>query len=142
MNPFELINHTADIGIRARGATLIELFENSAKGMFHIIGGNAKIETSASLEKNIEIKRTIDAFEELLVAWLSELLYIFNKEKVYFNNFEIKSMNNYGIIAIAKGVKIDSRQAGVCKEIKAVTFHNLKIEEAVSGFSCDIIFDV
>ena len=37
MKPFEFIDHTADVGIKAWGATLTELFENSAKGMFSVI---------------------------------------------------------------------------------------------------------
>ena len=142
MIPYELIDHTADIGLKVNGTTLFDLFENAALGMFHIIGGKVKSQDSAVLEKSIEVKKTVDAFEELLVSWLSELLYIFNKEKIYFTNFEIASLNNNGIIGEAKGFKIDSRQASLYTEIKAVTFHGLKIEEDVEGFHCNIIFDV
>ena len=79
MIPYELIDHTADIGLKVNGTTLFDLFENAALGMFHIIGGKVKSQDSAVLEKSIEVKKTVDAFEELLVSWLSELLYIFNK---------------------------------------------------------------
>ncbi len=77
-----------------------------------------------------------------MVNWLSELLYIFNREKIYFEHFKILSLNNNSIEAEASGVNIDLYQSSLYREVKAVTFHNLKIEEDVNGFSCVIIFDV
>ena len=142
MKHFELIEHTADTGIKAYGETLTELFENAAKGMFHILAcGNAASEGAEAL-KNIELENNTDKLEELLVSWLSELLYIFNKEKICFNDFNVLSLNSEGMAAQAKGVHIDLYQSDRYTEIKAVTFHNLKIEEQIEGFSCTIIFDV
>lgn len=142
MQPFELIEHTADTGIKAYGETLTELFENSAKGMFHIIACRNAASEGAEVLKNIELKNSTDRLEELLVSWLSELLYIFNKEKICFSNFSVLSLNSEGMTACAKGVPIDLYQSNLYTEIKAVTFHNLKIEEQIEGFSCTIIFDV
>ena len=142
MKPFELIDHTADIGIKARGTTLTELFENAAKGMFCVIAGEGYEAQGSKVEKKIEINKNRDSYEEVLVGWLSELLYIFNREKIYFNNFRILSLNDSGIEAEASGVNIDLYQSNLYTEIKAVTFHNLKIEEDVDGFNCTIIFDV
>lgn len=143
MKPFELIDHTADIGIKARGSTLTELFENAAKGMFAVIAGEGYVAQQGSkAERNIEINRNKDNLENILVSWLSELLYIFNREKIYFDTFKILSLNSNGIKAAACGVDIDLYQSNLYREIKAVTFHNLKIEEEVDGFSCTIIFDV
>ena len=78
----------------------------------------------------------------MLVSWLSELLYIFNREKLCFNSFKIAGLNNNSLKAVAGGVSIDLYQNDLYTEIKAVTFHNLKIEEDVEGFNCTIIFDV
>jgi len=142
MRPYEVINHTADIGLKVSAQTLFELFENAARGMFHIIGKKVTQENPVTLKRRIEIKKTVDALEELLVAWLSELLYIFNKEKIYLNSFRVLSLNNHGIIGEAKGINLDSSQASLYTEIKAVTFHGLKIEEDIEGFHCSIIFDV
>ena len=142
MKPFELIEHTADVGIKAWGYTLTELFENAARGMFIVITGEEYKPQGSEIEKKIEINENRDDLEGVLVSWLSELLYIFNREKIYFNNFKILSLNNNGIKAEASGINIDLYQNGLYKEIKAVTFHNLKIEEDVDGFSCTIIFDV
>jgi len=142
MKPFELIDHTADVGIKAWGNTLTELFENAARGMFAVIAREAYKPQGSKIEKNIEIYKNTDSFEEILVNWLSELLYVFNREKIYFSDFKILSLNNNGIEAQANGVNLDLYQSNLYTEIKAVTFHNLKIEEDVNGFNCTIIFDV
>ena len=142
MKPFELIEHTADIGIKAHGATLTELFENSAKGMFSVMVGEGYKAQGSRAKKNIKLEANTDNLEEMLVNWLSELLHIFNREKIYFSDFKISGLNNNRMEAEASGVDIDLYQSDLYKEIKAVTFHNLKIEEDVDGFSCTIIFDV
>ncbi len=142
MKLFEFIDHTADAGIKAWGATLTELFENAAIGMFAVIAGEEYKAQGSKIEKKIEISKNTDNLEEILVSWLSELLYIFNREKIYFNNFKIAGLNNSGIKAEASGVNIDPYQSSLYTEIKAVTFHNLKIEETADGFNCAIIFDI
>ena len=142
MKPFELIEHTADVGIKAHGSTLTELFENSARGMFSVITCAGANPQGSQVEKNIEVNKDTGELEDMLVSWLSELLYIFNREKICFNSFKILSLNNNSLKAAAAGINIDLYQNDLYKEIKAVTFHNLKIEEDVEGFSCTIIFDV
>lgn len=140
MKPYEIIEHTADVGLKANGATLKELFENAAKGMFEIIAG--KVRTGTEVKKKIEIKREVEGLEELLVDWLSELLYIFDKETILFNDFRISELDDKKLTSESSGKKIDPASATFQTEIKAVTFHDLKIEKAVDGFSCTIIFDV
>jgi len=142
MKSFEIINHTSDTGVKAWGVTMTELFENAARGMFAVIAKDGRNIQGSKIEKKIELHKNVDSFEEILVNWLSELLYVFNREKIYFNDFKVKSLNNDGIEAQASGVNLDLYQSDLYTEIKAVTFHNLKIEESVDGFSCTIIFDV
>jgi len=83
MKPFELIEHTADVGIKAWGSTLTELFENAAKGLFFVITGEGYKPQGSEIEKKIEINEDKDSLEGVLVSWLSELLYIFNREKIF-----------------------------------------------------------
>ena len=140
MKPYEIIEHTADVGIKANGASIEEVFENAARGMFDIIGGKLQLETGT--EKKIEIRKKAETPEELLVGWLSELLYIFNKEEILFDDFKILELDNNSIISESSGKKIDLACTPLQTEIKAVTFHELKIERDKEGFSCKIIFDV
>ena len=142
--PYEIIEHTADVGLKANGATLKELFENAAKGMFDIIGGDTSVKNERlKVKRNIEIKKQINSFEELLVEWLSELLYIFNKKSILFNDFRISKLDSKNLVSESSGKRIDLASNTLQTEIKAVTFHDLKIEKDNSGFfSCRIIFDV
>ena len=143
MKPYEIIEHTADVGLKANGATLKELFENAARGMFEIISGTKVNKGKAGQRyKKIEIKRRVEDLEELLVNWLSELLYIFNKEEILLNSFKILELNNKVLIGNSSGKRIDLANASLQTEIKAVTFHDLKIKKDKNGFSCKIIFDV
>ena len=145
MQPYEIIEHTADVGLRVNGVTLQELFENAALGMFEIIAGK-KTQVSIKEHKQIQIKKQVEDFEELLVDWLSELLNIFNRENIIFGNFKISELNNNGIVGQAFGEKINPQQSTFQTEIKAVTFHHLKIQTHSYGFAqvftCIIIFDV
>ena len=144
MKPYEIIEHTADVGLRVSGLSLMRLFENAAKGMFDIIGGDIKKTTSprSILKRKIQIKKEFDSFEELLVAWLSECLYIFNKEGIFFRDFNVLRLDRENLAGEAYGEKINTSKFPLQTEIKAVTFHDLNIEEDKKGFSCSIIFDV
>jgi len=138
--PYEIIEHTADVGIKANGTTLEELFENAAKGMFDVISGSKKY--AQKIQRKIEIEKDAQSFEELLVHWLSELLYIFNKDHIIFSNFKVQELEKSRLIAESSGEKIDPENTDLQTEIKAVTFHDLKIEKDRAGFTCKIIFDV
>ncbi len=143
MKPYEIIEHTADVGLKVSAKTLKELFENAAKGMFGIITGEDRVKSlQFKVKRDIRIKKEVEGLEELLVDWLTELLYIFNKEEILFDNFRVVELDSSGITGELQGNRIDLSQETLQTEIKAVTFHNLKIEEDKSGFSCKIIFDV
>jgi len=72
MKKYELIEHTADVGVKAYGKTLSEAFENAAKAMFDIITDTSEVESTG--QYNIELKAS--DLEQLLVDFLSELLYL------------------------------------------------------------------
>jgi len=82
MPKYTLIDHTADIGIDVVGATLRELFTNAAFALFDIITDLSKVECTA--EYNIKISG-IDR-EQLLVNWLTELLYLHDVKNLLFKN--------------------------------------------------------
>jgi SHS2 domain-containing protein len=141
MKEFEILEHTADIGMAAYGKTKREVFINAARGMFEIIAGETK-----NLKGNFydKIKLEADDLEGLLFAWLNELLYISETKLVIFNKFEIKDLSNNKIVAEVKGIKINQLGYKIKKEIKATTYHLLEIkEDEESGlWRAQIIFDI
>jgi SHS2 domain-containing protein len=141
MKEFEILEHTADIGIAAYGKNKREVFINAAKGMFEIIAGENK-----TLKENFcdKIKLEADNLEGLLFAWLNELLYISETKLVILNKFEIKDLSNNKIGAEVKGMKISRLSCKIKKEIKAVTYHRLEIkkDEKSGLWRAQVIFDI
>ncbi|MCM8818529.1 MAG: archease [Candidatus Omnitrophica bacterium] len=132
----KIINHTADIGIEVYGETIKEIFLNSAKGLYEMMG----IENNGS-ENFLEINLQGNQIEELLVKFLNELIYLVETKKLGGEPENIiieKKENEYLLKALLRVKNIKKRY----KEIKAATYHNLKIEKAKKGFKTTIIFDL
>jgi len=142
MKEFEILEHTADIGIMAYGKTKREVFINSAKGMFEIIAGNNNDIANNNFSCKVILKA--EDLENLLVAWLNELLYISETKLVILNKFKIKELSNFQIKAEVEGIKINPPSVKIEKEIKAVTYHCLEIkkDEERGFWSTRVIFDI
>lgn len=139
MVEYELIDHTADIGIRVAGKDLPQLFVRAAESMFDVIAEKMNV-TTAMKKKIIKISLQAGNREELLLRWLSELLSLADCKEVYFNAFEIESLTDTTLEAKASGFL---RKYFIGKrEIKAVTYHELKIEEQGGAYTAEVIFDV
>lgn len=141
MKEFEILEHTADIGIAAYGKNKREVFINAAKGMFEIISGGTK-----NLKENIydKIELEADNPEDLLFVWLNELLYIGETRLVILNKFHIKELSDFQIKAEVEGMKINPPSIKIEKEIKAVTYHYLEIkkDEGSGLWRAQVIFDI
>lgn len=135
---YEQIPHTADIAVRVYGKTIDELFSNAAYGMFDIIADLEGLKSSISLDINLEASTV----EELLVSWLDELLFNFYTKGIIFFDFDVKISSRNKLSARTHGRHIGENRNRLKTEIKAVTFHDLKIKEDRDGFSVDIVFDV
>lgn len=122
---YDLIDHTADIGVKAYGKTLSECFENAAKGMFDIITDNSEIGSVGQYDINLEA----DSLEQLLVDWLSELLFLNSANNLVFGFFktDIDEKNNK-LSGRVFGEKFDLSKHKIGAEIKAVTYHMLEIK--------------
>ena len=138
MPRYEVIPHTADIGIKVYGKNLQELFKNAAYGMFDIIADLDGL--TVSVTKSIDIKAPDK--EELLIAWLGELLYNFYTKQIIFFDFDIGELDETHLKAAASGRHVGENRNRLKTEIKAVTYHELKIEEKQGVFTAVVIFDV
>jgi SHS2 domain-containing protein len=135
---FEFINHTADIGIIAHGTDLKQVFANAARGLFSII---TNLDAIAEKEQhNIEI--TAPDREALLVNWLNELIYLFEAKEMLFNRFDITSLTETKLGATGYGEKIDLTKHELKTQVKAATYHMLKIEPDKDGWKARVIFDI
>ncbi len=135
---YEILEHTADVCIRVYGKSLDELFENSARAMMDLITDREKIKPS----QEIEIEVDGETIEELLVHWLQEILYLHEVSKIVFKDFRLSLIGKTHAKGNALGEKIDMDRHELLFDIKAVTYHNLKIEPVNDRLKVDIVFDV
>lgn len=132
---FEEIDHTADVGIRAYGKTVSELFESAAEGMFSLIADPARVKAVGE----VEVRLAADDVPGLLVAWLSELLFLHETQHLLFSRFEVR-VRGTTLQAKAWGEAIDRRRHELKLAVKAVTYHRLSVD-ARKGVA-EVIFDV
>jgi len=137
MPEFEIIDHTADVGIIARGDSVGDVFINAAHGMFSLI---ADLDKVAEVDIQEIVVEAPDQ-EELLVTWLNELLYLFDAENLIFSRFEITHLGKDKLEAIAYGEKVDPARHNLKTHVKAATYHMLKLRKE-DGFRAQIILDV
>ena len=136
---YSLLDHTADIGIKVRGKTYPELFVNAASGMFEVMGYFAK-EIKRGSQRELTISLKANNMDELLHDWLSELLSLSDARGLIFNKFEIKKIDERAMTAAVSGAA--RNQFTFERDIKAVTYHNLKIQQRGGQYYVEIIFDV
>ena len=140
---FKVIEHTADVGLNVYGKDKEELFINAARGMFYLITGSAITVVPNEFEKYYNIESTGTDVEDLLVNWLEDLLFIHNTEFIIFTDFLISNMTAGMIQAKAGAIKLKDSPYQVVTEIKAVTYHNLRVSQKISGiWEGTVVFDI
>jgi len=132
---YEEIEHTADVGIRAYGRSLNELFANAAEGIFSLIADLSSVKAVGE----VEVRLTAEDIPTLLLKWLSELLYIHETQNLLFCKFDV-DVKGTSLQGRAWGEAIDKKRHELKLVIKAVTRHRLAVD-AKKGFA-EVIFDI
>ncbi len=137
--PYKIIEHTADIGIIAYGKRIEEIFENAAYGMFDIITDLDKVYPIGKYKVKVESP----TLEDLLVDYLSELLYVYSVEFFIMADFNViihKGDEGYVLTGVALGEPLNKEKHKINLEIKAVTYHELEIN-LKEGYA-KVLFDI
>ncbi len=134
---FEIVNHTADVGIIAYGADIKQAFANAARALFSLI--TELDEVAEVLHRDIELIAPDE--ESLLVEWLNELIYLFDAENIIFKRFDIIKLNNTQLKARSYGEKVDSLKHKLKTGVKAATYHMLKVDKG-DGCQVQVLFDI
>jgi len=138
MKRFEILDHTADIGIMVYGEDLKSLFENAGEAFFHLITDLKKVRLRT--ERRIEIGG--ESLERLMVDWLNELLYLHDVENLLFKRFRVESAGEAGLKAKVNGEIFQEGVHVIKTEVKAVTYHQLEVRQEKGGWRARIIFDL
>ena len=137
MEDFEIIDHTADIGIVARGADLKQAFATAAVALFSLI---AELEdVGEAISRDMEV--SADDRESLLVEWLNELIYLFEVENIIFKRFEVTELSDTRLKARGCGERMDASRHRLKSGVKAATYYMLKVDKD-DGYRVQVILDV
>jgi protein archease len=138
MNRFRVLEHTADVGFEAWGATPEEVFANAARALQDLSVDAAAI--TAREELPIEVEG--DNAAELLVNWLSRILYLFDAEGWVFRDFELRYFEDRTLRAVGRGERFDRARHRVKLQVKAITYHQLALERTAEGWRARVFVDI
>lgn len=136
--PFEVLEHPADIGFRAFGRDLPELFANAALAMLSIA------DDPDAAEPRQEYPLTVESGdrESLLVDWLNEVLYWFDGRRIAFREFRVGGFTDIAIQATGIGEPREPERHRARLIVKAVTYHQLKIEQRDGEWVAEVYLDI
>ena len=138
LKKYEFIEHTADLGFKAYGASLEKLFAHAAEAFFEAL---VTIESvKERMERSIQVEA--DALDNLMVSWLNELLYLYDTERLVFKSFQIERIKDYQLKANAQGEILNPARHEIKTGIKAVTYHQLYVKERGGGWEARVILDI
>jgi SHS2 domain-containing protein len=136
--PYEVFEHTADIGIQSFGRTLDELFIAAAQGVESVMVEPEQVNCITSREIDVEGHDRLS----LLISWLNELIYLFDTEYLLFRTFEIMTMTDTHLLGRACGEIYDRQRHDLSSAVKAVTWHEATIATLDDGYQARLILDL
>lgn len=140
MKKFETVDiTTADVAFIAYGKTLPELFSNAAYALFSIMVEMENVEA----KEERKVKAEGHDLESLLFDWLNELLVFYGAENLIFKEFSVSvDEKNFKLVATAKGEAFDASKHKSKVEVKAATYHKLKVWKENEMWKARVILDI
>jgi len=133
------IEHTADVGLELEAPDLKAAFELAAASMFDLmcdldgVGGDVC--------RTVRIRARDGDLENMMVRWLTELLYVFESEKLLLSGFDVTKLTSDTLEAEVVGEQFDPGHHAFKTELKAATYHDLAVDQTDSGCFVRVIFD-
>lgn len=137
MGVFEMLEHTADVGLRAFGSTIEEAFEAATEGLASIVGA---WKPGPGEEEAIAVEGARD-LAGVLVEWLSEVLYLQDRRDAVIRGVEMDAVSDDGARGRVRwGPRGDAVLEGTA--VKAITYHELLVERRGDGWVAEVYVDV
>jgi len=135
---YSLFNHIADLGMSVTGHSCEDLFRNAGLAVLELLVHTA----DSKSENKIDISINGNDLPDLMVKWLSEILYFFEGERLVVTEIVINAINSNKLISTLSVMEFNSQFHEVLREIKAVTYHQIKVEEKKGIWTARVIFDL
>jgi protein archease len=135
---YEMFEHTADLGLRVRAADLDTLFAEAATALFA-----ALVEDLGTVvaSRRVDVRLPAEETDYLLFDWLKALLYHFDAEHLLLSRFEVH-VGEDGLTGAAWGEPLDRSRHELAHEVKAITYHGLRVEKTADGWLAEVIVDI
>jgi len=134
---FEEIDHSGDVGVEARGATLAEVVENATAGLFSLM---TRAPVAPRVVRTVEVRAT-DA-EALLVEWLSEVIALAATHGEVYGEVKVARATPTAAAGEVRGERVDADRHQLRFDVKAATYHALLVERVRGGYRARVIFDL
>jgi SHS2 domain-containing protein len=135
---YEMFDHTADLGLRIRAADLNTLFAEAGRALFAVLVEDLD---AVAPRQRLDVTITGSDHHYLLFDWLKELLYHFEVEHLLLSRFEA-TVGADGLQASAWGEPFDPQRHELAHEVKAITYHGLRVEKTPDGWLAEVIVDI
>ena len=135
---YELFEHTADLGLRVASPELPGLFRDAGRGLFSVIVEEAPRQGP---ERDVRIRLAAERLDYLFVDWLNELLYTFDAKGLLLDSFEV-DVRGTELSATARSRPFDDTRDRLLHEVKAITYHALRVEQTNRGWEAEVILDI
>lgn len=141
--PYEVFDHTADIGLRIKAKDLNGLFKDAAEGFYGLVTDlqtvkNLKSDSLQEVEMNFQDENAA----ELFMHWLQELLFFFSARKLVLVDLGFISLTPMVLKVRGKAVRFDPKKHPSRHEVKAVTYHQFRVAQTKAGWEAEVIFDI
>ncbi|HMF18263.1 MAG TPA: archease [Gemmataceae bacterium] len=134
----ETFEHTADLGLRIRAADLEALFVEAAQALFETIVPDL---ATVQPRQKLEIRVNQEDMEFLLFDWLRELLFHFDSQHLLLGRFEVRICDG-NLTGTAWGERLDRSRHELEHEVKAITYHGLRVQQTADGWLAEVIVDI
>ncbi len=142
MGGFRFLEHTADAKIEAEGETLERAFEEAVKALYELMTDTSKIKPK--VERKIEVEG--EDIENLLYNWLEEFIYLTDSERLIFSEVSVEAIKiedgRYKLTATAKGEKFNPKEHVSKTDVKAATYHEMKIDIKENNVRLIFVLDI
>jgi SHS2 domain-containing protein len=137
--PYDDIGHTADVGIRVRGASVEEALARLVLAFSSLVTGGAAV--SREREERLSVPGG-PGLAGTAVALLRELLYRLATERAVATDVEIVSVDERGAVAVVGFGRRDPERHAEGADVKAVTRHAARLEPDAGGWVAQAVLDI
>ena len=135
---YEFFDHTADLGLRIVSPDLDGLFRDAAEGFFSVVVEPSRPRGGTH---EMELRLSADRLDHLLVDWLNELLYLFDTKQLLLDSIRV-AVRGTRLVATARSRPADDGRDRMLHEVKAITYHGLRVERTSDGWLAEVILDI